>query len=122
VIGETGDVLEQDPAGLPQQAGQALAMDAERESLRQLFRTGKYGDVVAQVEQVAGGVRLDFVVRQNFYINKVLITGLHEPPSAAAATSALRLGLGEIFRVADMPAALDRLRQTLQDEGFYQAK
>ena len=34
----------------------------------------------------------------------------------------MRLGLGEPFRESDMPAALDRLKNTLEDEGLYQAK
>jgi len=67
-------------------------------------------------------VRLDFVVRQNFYINRVQIVGLREPPGEALAISSLRLTLGEIFRESDMKEALDRLRQTLEDDGLYQAK
>ena len=122
VVSEAGDVLEQDPPDLPLRSGQSFSLETERDSLRQLFHTGQYADVVAQAAQVAGGVRLDFVVQRNFYINQVHVTGLHEPPSDVVAASALRLNFGEIFREADMPMALDRLRQTLQDEGFYQPK
>ena len=122
VITETGDVIAQDPADLPLRAGQQFALEAERESLRQLFRTGQYSDVVAQVTQVGGGVRLEFVVSHNFYINQVRIDGLNDAALDAVALSSLQLNFGEIFREADMPIALDRLRQTLQNEGFYQAK
>ena len=122
VVSDAGEVLAQDPADLPLRSGQSFALDTERDSLRQLFRTGEYADVVAQAAQVSGGVRLDFVVRRNFYVNQVHVEGLHEPPSDAVAASALHLNFGEIFREADMPMALDRLRQTLQDEGFYQPK
>src|ERR1700674_1112515 len=97
-------------------------MDAESASLRELFRSGRFADVRAELTDVPGGVRLDFVVRQNLYINRVQIVGLREPPGESLAISALRLNLGEIFRECDMKESLDRLRQTLEDDGQYQAK
>jgi len=96
--------------------------EAERESLRQLFRTGRYADLTAELTAVNGGVRLDFAVAPTYYVNKVIVDGLPDPPSASAATSALRLMLGDNFRESLMAQALDRLQQTIQDEGLYQAK
>src|SRR6266851_10412574 len=122
VVTESGSVLEQDPPQLTVQPGQPFSMDTESASLRELFRTGRFADLRAELTDVPGGVRLDFVVRQNFYINRVQIVGLREPPGEALAISALRLNLGEIFRESDMKDALDRLRQTLEDDGQYQAK
>src|SRR3990172_8718396 len=119
VVDDSGAVLESNPAGLPLQPGQAFSSEAGRESLRQLFRTGRYADLTAELAPVEGGVRLDFVVQPNYYVNKVLVAGLPEPPSASAAVSALRLGLGEIFRESAMAPALDRLRQTLEEDGRY---
>src|SRR6266550_1754870 len=54
VITETGDVIAQDPADFPLRAGQTFALEAERDSLRQLFRTGQFSDVIAQATQVDG--------------------------------------------------------------------
>src|ERR1700704_5220849 len=122
VVTESGSVLEQDPPQLPAQHGQPFSMDTESESLRELFRSGRYADLRAEVADVPGGVRLDFVVRQNLYINRVQIEGLHEPPGEALALSALRLNVGEPYHESDMKEALDRLRQTMEDDGQYQAK
>ena len=122
VVTESGSVLEHDPSQLTLQPGQPFSMEAESASLRELYRTGRYADLRAELMDVPGGVRLDFVVRQNFYINRVQIAGLREPPSEALALSALRLNLGEIFRESDMKEAVGRLRQTLDDDGQYQAK
>jgi outer membrane protein insertion porin family len=122
VVAESGAVLEQNPPELTIQSGQPFSMETESASLRELFRSGRYADLRAELADVAGGVRLDFVVRQNFYINRVQIEGLHEPPGEALALSALRLNVGEPFRESDMKEALDRLRQTLEDDGQYQAK
>ena len=122
VVDDSGAVLESNPAGLPLQPGQTFSVEAERESLRQLFRTGRYSDLTAELTSVEGGVRLDFAVEPTYYVNKVAISGLPDPPSASSALSSLRLNLGENFRESEMPAALDRLHQTLEDEGLYQAK
>lgn len=121
VVTESGAVLEENPPKLTVQPGQTFSTESESASLRDLFRSGKYADLRAELSDVPGGVRLDFVVRQNFYINRVQIDGLHEPPGEALALSALRLNVGEPFRTVDMKDALDRLRQTLEDDGQYQS-
>jgi outer membrane protein insertion porin family len=122
VVTESGAVLEENSPELTIQPGPPFSMDAESASLRELFRSGRFADVRAELTNVPGGVRLDFVVRQNLYINHVQIVGLREPPGESLAISALRLNLGEVFRESDMKDALDRLKQTLEDDGQYQAK
>src|SRR5665213_1009851 len=122
VVTESGAVLQQDPPKLTIQQGQPFSTEAESASLRELLRSGLYADLRAELADIPGGVRLDFVVRQNLYINKVQIDGLREPPAEGLALSALRLNVGETFRENDMKEALDRLRQTLEDDGLYQSK
>jgi outer membrane protein insertion porin family len=121
VVTESGMVLEENPAQLTVQPGQTFSIEKEGASLRELFRSGRYADLRAELSDVPGGVRLDFVVSQNFYINRVLIEGLREPPSEALALSSLRLNVGETFHDSDMKDAVDRLRQTFEDDGQYQA-
>src|SRR5258708_21003061 len=122
VVTESGIVLDENPPKLTLQPGQTYSTESESAGLRELFRSGKYADLRAELADVPGGVRLDFVVRQNLFISRVQIDGLHEPPGEALALSALRLRVGEPFRANHMKEALDRLRQTLEDDGEYQAK
>ncbi len=122
VVGESGAVLEDNPAGLALEPGQPFSIDAERESLRQLYRTGRYSDLVAEVSPAGGGILLSFVVQQSYYVSRVLILGLHEPPSDPQAASALGFSLGATFHESDVPAALARLRSMLENEGLQQAK
>src|SRR5262249_55664461 len=114
VLNESGrGVLENNPMDLPLQVGQRFTLEAVRESLRQLFRSGRYADLTAETTPVEGGLRLDFVARRNFYVNAVHVIGVQEPPTQDAAVSSMRLGLGEPFRESAMPAALERLQHTL---------
>src|SRR5437879_2020048 len=122
IVDQSGEVLDENASGLPLRLNQPFTLEVERESLRQLYRTGRYADIVAQVTNHPEGLQVDFVVRRNFFINAVRVNGLHEPPSDAVAISSMRLGLGEPFRESDMAAALDRLKSALENEGLYQAK
>ncbi len=125
IISETGEVLEENPASLALQPGLPFSSEGVRESLRQLYRTGRYADLRAETSPTAGGVRLDIVARQNFYINLVRVTGLtglREHPSEAVALASLRLALGEAFHQSTLQEALERLRRTLNEEGLYQAQ
>ena len=122
VVGESGAVLVDNPAGLALAPGQPFSIDAERETLRQLYRTGRYSDLVAEVSPAGGGLLLSFVAQQNYYVSRVVILGLREPPSDTQAASALGFSLGTTFHESDMPADLARLRSMLEDEGLHEAK
>src|SRR5580698_2840227 len=79
--------------------GKPFDYDEERESLRELYRTGDYADIQVNAVPVPGNeARIDFVVQHNFYNNVVRVFGVKEPPSEAAALAAMRLSLGEPFR------------------------
>ncbi|MGH9792161.1 MAG: hypothetical protein ACRD5W_13205, partial [Candidatus Acidiferrales bacterium] len=75
VVTENGALV----AGPPQLS---VALDAQydpvlvRNSLKELFRSGRFSDVQAVATEVAGGLRLDFVVTENFYVNQVRVIGL----------------------------------------------
>jgi outer membrane protein insertion porin family len=122
VVNQQGRVLSENPKGLPLSLGKPVDAESVRTSLRQLYRTGDYADLRAETAPAAGGVRLDFVVRENLFINQVRLHGLVEPPSAGLALASLRLNLGDPFRTPELAEAAGRLQDTLRDDGFYQAR
>jgi outer membrane protein insertion porin family len=71
---------------------------------------------------VDGGVRVDFVVREQLFFNEVIIHGLVSPPTEASAIAAVQLPLGEPYRVDAVNEGLERLRELLREEGFYAAQ
>src|SRR3982074_1969588 len=73
VVTESGSVLEQDPPHVPAQHSERFSMDTESESLRELFRSGRFADSHARSRHQTGGKREDAEVRQNLYINRVQI-------------------------------------------------
>jgi outer membrane protein insertion porin family len=122
IVKEDGQVLSDAPSGIAVGTGNALERRKIAESLRALYRTGDYADLQAVVTPVTDGVRLDFVVRENLFFNQVRIEGLTAPPSDTSAGAAMQLTLGQTYRRAIVDEALERLRETLRDEGLYQAE
>jgi outer membrane protein assembly factor BamA len=122
VVKEDGQVLSEAPAGIAIETGKPFDRGKAAESLRTLYRAGNYSDLRAVVTPVAGGVRLDFVARENLFFNQVRIEGLIAPPSDASATAAMQLTLGQTYRKATVSEALVRLKETLREEGLYLAE
>jgi outer membrane protein insertion porin family len=122
VVGEGGKVLVTNPTGIAVKVGEPLNRDAVASSIRTLYQTGDYADLSAVATLAGDGVRLDFVARENIFINQVIIEGLKPPPTDASASGAMQLTLGQTYRGGDLDEAIGRLKDTLQDEGLYQAK
>ncbi|MGB7846220.1 MAG: POTRA domain-containing protein [Candidatus Acidiferrum sp.] len=122
VVKEDGSVLALNPPAIAVKKGKPLNRDDIAASIRSLYQTGDYADLRAVVTAEGDGVRLDFVARENLFINRVVIEGLKPPPSDASAAGAMQLSLGQTYYAADLEDAVARLSDTLRDEGLYQAK
>jgi len=122
IVTEDGRVLSEAPAGLSISIGKPLDREQVAESIRTLYRTGDYADLRAIATRVDGGVRVDFVVREQLFFNEVIIHGLVSPPTEASAIAAVQLPLGEPYRVDAVNEGLERLRELLREEGFYAAQ
>ena len=115
-------VLAESPSGISVEIGKALSREKVAESLRALYKTGDYADLKAVVTPVTDGVRLDFVAQENLFFNLVQLEGLVPPPTEASAAAAMQIGLGQTYRKQIVDEALERLRETLREEGLYQAE
>lgn len=122
VVKEDGRVLKLNPSGIAVNVGEPLNRDEVAASIRTLYQTGDYADIRAVMTPVENGVRLDFVIRENLFINRVVIDGLKPPPTEATAVGAMQLSLGQTYHEADVDDGVSRLKVTLQAEGLYQAQ
>ncbi len=122
IVTEDGRVLSESPKGLTIEIGKPLNREQVAQSLRALYGLGDYTDLKALVSFVGSGVRLDFVVRQGLFFNRVLIDGLTPPPTDTSAAAAMQITLGRPFRQEDVDEGLARLRDVLKEEGLYTAQ
>jgi outer membrane protein insertion porin family len=122
VVNDAGEVVSKDLPELPTLPGHPYDSEAVRTSLRNLYATGDYADMRAEVTIVSGGLRVDFVLQRNFFIGVVRVDGLVDPPSDSVAYSSLRLPVGTQFRESELGDAQIRLDEALAQEGFYKAQ
>lgn len=107
---------------LPLRVGEPLRLEAVRESLARLYATGRYRDIAADVEVADGGVVVEFLTRTTWFIGRVSVEGVPEPPNRGQLINAARLELGREFREEQASAAMDNIVAVLRNNGFYQAK
>src|ERR1700685_2834024 len=122
IVTEDGRVVSESPSGLAIEIGKPLDRDHVARSLRALYGLGEYTDLKARVTPVGSGVRLDFVVRESLFFNRVLIEGLTPPPTDTAAAAAMQITLGRPFRQEDVDEGLAPSRDVLKEEGLYTAQ
>jgi outer membrane protein insertion porin family len=122
IVDENGKVLVESPANISVQAGKPLERDQVADSIRTLYKTGTYSYIAAREDPSAGGVRIDFVVREQLFFNQVIIRGVDSPPSEASAAAAMSLTLGTPYRKEAVEDGVTRLTEALHDEGLYQAE
>jgi outer membrane protein insertion porin family len=122
VVEENGTVLARKMPEIAVKVGEPLRPDAVAASIRTLYQMGDFADIQAVETPQGDGIRLDFVVRENIYFNQVVIEGLKPPPTDATASGAMQLSLGQTYRESDLEEAVGRLKDTLQEDGLYQAK
>src|ERR1700723_1473415 len=83
VVAEGGRVLTEPVKGINVEIGKPLDRTKVAQSLRLLYKTGDYSDLRAVLTTVPGGVRLDFVARENLFFNRGLIAGQAALPRQA---------------------------------------
>ena len=122
VVDQSGSEVSEKIPPLALEVGKPFDFSDERRSLRDIYRMGDFADIRVNAAPDAGGIRVDFVVRRNYFNNVIRVEGLKEPPTEPAALATLRLVLGEPFRESSVREAADRLQSALRDDGLYQAK
>ena len=85
LVTDDGKVLKENLAGLAVKLGEPLSGEAVAASIRTLYQKGNFADVRAEMFPLPDGIRLDFLVRENLFINQVLIRGLKPPPKIGRA-------------------------------------
>jgi len=107
---------------VPQQAGEPLDAGKVSASLKNLFATGRFRTLRADVQDEPGGVFLIFAGKARFFTGTVQV---QEKPTAvdpAALSSSTRLNLGQPLTRAAIAAAQRRIQSLLATNGYYQAQ
>lgn len=123
--GVSPDRLKPLPEHLAQAEGKPLNPNDVRESLRQLFSTGLYESVHVegvQVEETPGHSVVDLIFRgaPRTFVGNVGVYGAKGPTLNTQLQRSGQLDPGTRFTQARLSTALDQMRQTLAENGFYE--
>jgi outer membrane protein assembly complex protein YaeT len=106
---------------IPQKVETGLDRDLVRECIKDLFATGRFADIRAEVAASGDGVTLSFTTTPNFFIGEVTAEGSPGQPSAAQIANSAKLQLGEIFTADKLNRGLQNIEQLMQTSGYYQS-
>jgi len=105
---------------LTQKTGQPLDPDKVRADLRRLFASGRYRDISVSGAADGTGLTLIYAGTPRFYVGRIQITGVTQERLASLLEFATKLDPGTPFTEAQIPAAVEGVKQTLAENGFYE--
>ncbi|MCP5114646.1 MAG: hypothetical protein GY953_27775, partial [bacterium] len=101
--------------------GTPLDLDQLRDSIIRLYATGRYQDIAADAELAEGGVTLRFLTRTTWFVGRVGVEGVPEPPNRGQLINTTRLQLGREYNEENAAVAMTNIQEVLRDNGFYNA-
>jgi outer membrane protein assembly complex protein YaeT len=106
---------------IPQRPGTVLDRELVRQSIQRLYATGKFADIRAEVDPIAGGVMLSFQTVPTLFVGSVTAEGAPSRPTASQIVNASKLQLGDVFSRDKMDRALTSIRQLMEANGYYKS-
>ena len=103
---------------LPQPVGMPVDRDKIAKSLRELYASGLFDTIEANVSREGDGVRLVFRGNARRFIGTISVTGAKGATINAQLEAAARLTAGTRFSQTRLEAAIERMRLVLADNGF----
>jgi outer membrane protein assembly factor BamA len=112
--------LEPLPELLALQPHRALRAEDLRESLRRLYATGLYQEILVEGERHGDTVTIVFRGKPQFFLGRITVDGLKNDRLNSLLQRATRLSPGTRYDDARIARAATQLTSTLEDNGFYQ--
>ena len=98
--------------------GAPLTVDKVSESLRRLYATGLYDNVLAEGSRAGGGVDIVFRGQPRTFIGRVTVDGAKGATVNTQLERASQLVAGTRFTQAKLTRALDQMHRTMIDNGY----
>lgn len=105
-----------------QKVGEPLDRGKIRDSLKNLFATGRFLELRADAQQKGEGVEVIFVCRVQFFVGVVKVEGAPRSFEPVSLANTARLRLGQPLEDEDIKKASQHLAATLAGDGYYDAK
>ena len=90
-----------------------------RETIHNLYDTGRYEYIEVRQKPVEGGIRVIFETRPSWFVGLVRVVGAQAPPTAVRLANAAQLRLGDRYLEENVAFAQEQMRELLRDEGLF---
>ena len=107
-------------SSLVQKAGQPLDASKVRTDLRSLFASGRYRDMQVTAQENGNGITLVYSGTARYYVGRVEIAGVPSDRLASLLEFATKLDPGTPYTEAEIPVAVDGIKQSLAQNGYFQ--
>ena len=106
---------------LTQKAGEPLDPQKVRADIRRLYASGRYRDISVSGETSGNGLTLIYAGVPRYYVGRVEVNGVQQERLASLLEFATKLDPGTPFSEPQIPAALAGVRQSLEQNGYFEA-
>ena len=110
------------PDQLELQPHQPLDTTKVRNSLRRLYETGLYKTVVLEGVRRGNAVTIIFTGVPNLFIGRITVNGVNNERLSGVLERSTRMNAGTVFTDSKFLQAQTLLQQTLNENGYYEAK
>jgi outer membrane protein insertion porin family len=114
--------LEDFSSQITQEVGEPLDPEKIRQTLKNLFSTGRFRELRADAEPSAGGVELVLAARAVSFVGVIRVEGAPGVINPDVLVTASRLRLGQPVEATALEEARDHLGAVLRENGYYHAK
>ena len=107
---------------LPIKPGDRFSRLGVRQAIAELYKTNRFDGI--SVEGEAAGQEVDLLIRTtvNWFMGRVVITGVPDPPTGGQLNNSTKLELGTTFEPGQINQATEGLANTLRLNGFYESR
>lgn len=120
--GIEADRLSPLPRQLALQPGQPLDPQKVRDSLRRLYETGLYKGITVEGQRHGDAVTIIFNGTANLFIGRITVSGVGSERLSGVLEHSTRMNAGTVFTDAKFLQAQKLMQETLEENGYYQAK
>lgn len=101
--------------------GDPFSPEMIREEVQRIFKMGFFDDVMVEAEELEGGLRLIYVVKEKPSIRNILIEGAQEVDQEDIRDR-IDVVAGTVFEPQAITRNADKIRAFYEEEGFYTAQ
>ncbi len=106
---------------LPLKTGSVFHEQQLPSAIQALFSTGRFANIAIDGAASPGGVTLKFITTPAYFIGRISVGGVKQPPNNGQLVGATKLELGRKFSDPQKQRAIESLQTVLRRNGFYQS-